>query len=191
MNEKNKEEMKALKKQKKEDEKIQKLKEQKINKEKMQPVKYDKTVEIPLAVMWDFVKDFDNWAPMLKGYQTHETIDDKESIWTVRGEFGPFSRVTKFHITITEWVEPKRVAFELRGMNEPVTGYGFVDLIEPGDGKVQTTISSEMGFLAGGALGPLINRLVQPWVSTVAEELVEKLVAAVNPTDFKSEFWPT
>ncbi len=174
----------------KNEEKMKKLKEQKVNKEKMQPVKYDKTVEIPLAVMWDFVKDFDNWAPMLKGYQAHETVNDRESIWTVRGEFGPFSRLTKFHITITEWVEPERVAFELRGMNEPVTGYGFVDLLVPGDGKVQTTISSEMGFNAGGALGPLINRLVKPWVSTVAEELVENLVAAVNPTDFKSEFWP-
>jgi carbon monoxide dehydrogenase subunit G len=155
----------------------------------MQKVDYTKTVEIPLAVMWDFIKDYGNWAPMLKGYQSHEMINDKESIWMVRGEFGPFSRLTKFHTTITEWIQPERVAFELKGLNEPVTGGGFVNLLS-GDNGSQCTISAEIGFNIGGALGPLINRLVKPWMQTVAEDLVEKLVAAVNPDDFKSEFWP-
>lgn len=152
----------------------------------MQTVDYTTTVDIPIEVMWDFIKDFSNWAPMVKGYQIHDMVNDRESIWTIRGEFGPFSRLAKFHTTVTEWVQGERVAFELKGLNEPVTGYGFVDLAKKGG----TSISAEVGFNAGGALGPLINRLVRPWVRTVAEELVEKLVAAVNPEDFKSEYWP-
>jgi carbon monoxide dehydrogenase subunit G len=155
----------------------------------MQSVEYAKTVEIPLEVMWDFIKDFDNWAPMLKGYKNHKIISDKESIWEIRGEFGSFSRLTKFHTTITEWVQPSRVAFELKGLNEPVTGYGFVNLSPSNNGKAVTTISAEAGFTAGGVMGPLINRMVKPWLSTIAEELVEKVVAAVNPTDFKSHYW--
>lgn len=155
----------------------------------MEKVDYTTTVDIPLDVMWDFIKDFSNWAPMVKGYQTHEMVDDKKSVWTIRGEFGPFSRLTKFDNVITEWVEKDRVAFELKGLNEPVTGYGVVQLKAGDDGS--STIFSEVGFNAGGALGPLINRLVRPWVRTVAEELVEKLVAAVNPEDFKSPYWAT
>jgi carbon monoxide dehydrogenase subunit G len=155
----------------------------------MQSVEYAKTVEIPLEVMWDFIKDFDNWAPMLKGYKNHKIISDKESIWEIRGEFGSFSRLTKFHTFITEWVQPSRVAFELKGVNEPVTGYGFVNLSPSNNGKAGTTISAEAGFIAGGVMGPLINRMVKPWLSTIAEELVEKVVAAVNPDDFKSEYW--
>jgi carbon monoxide dehydrogenase subunit G len=157
----------------------------------MQSVEYAKTVEIPLEVMWDFIKEFDNWAPMLKGYKNHKIINDKESIWEIRGEFGSFSRLTKFHTTITEWVQPSRVAFELKGVNEPVTGYGFVNLRPYNNGKAGTTISAEAGFTAGGVMGPLINRMVKPWLSTIAEELVEKVVVAVNPDDFKSEYWPT
>jgi len=154
----------------------------------MEKVDYNTTVDIPLAVMWDFIKDFSNWAPMVKGYQTHDMVDERKSIWTIRGEFGPFSRLTKFDNIITEWVEKDRVAFELKGLNEPVTGYGVVQLA-PSYAGSGSTISAEVGFNAGGALGPLINRLVRPWVRTVAEELVEKLVAAVNPNDFKSAHW--
>lgn len=153
----------------------------------MQRVDYTTDVDIPLEVMWDFIKDFGNWAPMVKGYQTHEEVKENESVWTVRGEFGPFSRLTKFHTTITEWVEMERVAFEMKGLNEPVTGYGIVKLERTG--TTGSSIIAEVGFNAGGALGPLVNRLVKPWVSTVAEELVVKLVAAVNPTDFKSSYW--
>ncbi len=154
----------------------------------MQVVDYTTKVDVPLEVMWDFIKDFSNWAPMVKGYQQHEMVSDQESIWTIRGEFGPFSRLTKFHTTITEWVQRDRVGFELKGLNEPVTGFGNVRLSQ-GTDSGSCGIVAEIGFNAGGALGPLINRLVSPWVRTVAEEMVEKLVAAVNPRDFQSIYW--
>lgn len=153
----------------------------------MQSVNYAKTVEIPLPVMWDFIKDFSNWAPMVKGYQSHEVINDKESIWVMKGEFASFSRITKFKTTITEWVEKEKVAFEMKGVNEPVTGYGIVQLRSvDGDGS---SIAAELGFNAGGIMGPLLNRMIKPWVTTVAEELVEKLVAAVTPENFRSDLW--
>ena len=154
----------------------------------METVEYTTTVDIPLDVMWDFIKDYENWAPMVKGYESHEKIDEKKSVWMIRGEFGAFSRLTKFNNNITEWIDKQRVAFELSGVNEPVTGYGRVDL-KPVNGGNSSEISAEMGFNAGGTLGPLINRLIKPWVKTVAEDLVEKLVAAINPQEFESNHW--
>ncbi len=145
----------------------------------MPKVEYTTTVEIPRNVLWDFVKDFGNWAPLLKGYTTHEMVNEKESIWTIKGQFGSFSRTTKFHTTITEWVDGERVAFRLTGINEPVDGYGWVQLSQ-GDSENITRISSEVGVEAGGVLGPFINRLVKPWLYDVAEELVTKLVSAVK-----------
>lgn len=150
----------------------------------MEKVDYNTTVGIPLDVMWDFVKEYSNWAPLVKGYQSHEEIDDKESIWIVRGDFGPFSRVTKFHNTITEWNEGQGVAFELKGVNEPLTGYGKVQL-ESVDGGNSTRIFSELGFEAGGALGPLINRLIKPLVQGMAEDLVKNIIAALIPNENK------
>ena len=54
----------------------------------MKQVEYVKTAEIPLVVMWDFIKDFDNWAHMLNGYQGHQTLNDRELIWEVKGTIG-------------------------------------------------------------------------------------------------------
>ncbi len=155
----------------------------------MQTVEYVKDTEIPLDVMWDFIKDFDNWAPMLNGYQYHETLNNKESIWVVKGKIGSYRRQTKFHATITEWVQRQRVAFEVDGVNETVTGFGKVELAAPNNGKGCTILSSQIGIDAGGAMGPIINKILIPWVKTMAEELVEKIIAAVNPEDFKSEYW--
>lgn len=48
-----------------------------IEEKMMQPVEYVKSVDIPLEVLWDFIKDFDNWAPMLNGYQRHKIVNDR------------------------------------------------------------------------------------------------------------------
>ncbi len=33
---------------------------------------YSTTARLPLETIWDFVKEMDNWAPFLTGYQAHE-----------------------------------------------------------------------------------------------------------------------
>lgn len=152
----------------------------------MERVDYAVTVDIPLDVIWNFIEDFDNWAPMIKGYESHEKIDEKNSIWMIRGEFGSFSRLTKFNNKITEWVEKERVAFEMTGVNEPVNGGGSVVLTPENDGS-SVRISAAVGFQAGGMMGPLINRMIKPMMLTVSEELVEKIIAAIDPEEFKSD----
>ena len=155
----------------------------------MESVNYTTTVDIPLDVMWEFIKEFDNWAPMIKGYESHEKIDEKKSVWMIRGEFGSFSRLTKFNNTITEWVEKEQVAFEMTGVNEPVTGGGRVAL-KPVKGGNSTQITAEVGFHAGGVMGPLINRMIKPLVLTVSEQLVENIIAAIDPAACKSDKQP-
>ena len=98
----------------------------------MPGISYTTKMNAPRARVWEFVKDMDNWAPFVQGYQSHVKINDRESIWTVKGEIGPMSRVTKAHVIITEWVEGERVAFTVKGMNEPITGEGAI-IISDGD----------------------------------------------------------
>ena len=42
----------------------------------MRKVQFSTTVDIPLGELWDFVKDLNNWAPMVKGYQGHEFLNE-------------------------------------------------------------------------------------------------------------------
>src|SRR5262245_1995214 len=66
----------------------------------------------------------DHWAPFLTGYQSHEKQSDTESVWTLKGDVGVLARTLRFRVLITEWAGPERVAFGLKGMNEPMTGEG-------------------------------------------------------------------
>jgi len=147
----------------------------------MPEVSYTAVMEIPRPTVWDFVRDMNNWAPLAKGYQTHEILNDRESIWTIKGEVGPISRTTKFHITITEWVEGERVAFTLEGLNEPITGEGAI-LISDSDGEAGTDIRGDATLTFGGSLGPILNQLIGPWVQQGADELVTAIATTLQPT---------
>jgi carbon monoxide dehydrogenase subunit G len=93
---------------------------------------------LPVATIWEFVREMDHWAPLLTGYQSHEKQSETESTWTLKGDVGMLARTLKFRVTITEWAGPERVSFALKGVNEPMTGEGSF--------RIQT--------LAGGAAAP-------------------------------------
>lgn len=74
--------------------------------------------------VWDYVKDMDNWAQFIMGHQAHELLDDKHSVWTVKGELGVLARTVVFEVDITEWIEPSRVRFTITGKTEQFDGEG-------------------------------------------------------------------
>jgi carbon monoxide dehydrogenase subunit G len=108
------------------------------------------TTSVPSDVVWDFVSDMDRWAPFLLGYQTHDKRSDRESIWTIKGDVGSLSRIVKFRVLITEWIEPERVLFTLEGMGEPMQGDGsfLLEALDPEEAAAQTPDTEEpsVGF---------------------------------------------
>ena len=146
----------------------------------MPRVDYTATIEVPRTTVWEFVKDMNNWAPLAKGYQEHEVLNDRESLWVVKGDIGPISRVTKFHVTITEWLEGEGVGFALKGLNEAVNGEGAIRLNEINGGS-STEVRGEALLEFGGNLGPVINHLFVPWAKQGADELVTKIALTLQP----------
>ncbi len=92
----------------------------------MPEVEYTTTMALSRDLVWDFVKDMNNWAPMLTGYQTHEILDETDSLWTLKGDVGILSRVVKLRAHVTEWIDRERVTFTLTGLNEKVDGGGVL-----------------------------------------------------------------
>jgi carbon monoxide dehydrogenase subunit G len=90
----------------------------------MPEVQYTTRMPAPVTDVWEFVKDMNNWAPLLTGYQAHEPLDETDSIWTLKGDVGVLARTVKLRAHVTEWNGPERVAFTLSGLNEPVEGGG-------------------------------------------------------------------
>ena len=96
----------------------------------MPEVEYTTTLNISREESWDFVKDMNNWAPFLTGYQKHEVLNETDSIWTLKGDVGVLARRVELKAHVTEWSGPAKVAFTLTGINEPVDGGGELCMTE-------------------------------------------------------------
>nr|WP_087576239.1 SRPBCC family protein [Sphingomonas sp. CDS-1] len=174
---------------------------------------------------WAFISNMDRWAPLLTGYQHHQTIDERHSRWTVRGELAGLSRTADFDVTITEWVEPTHVAFTLQGTDEPFAGEGAfrIAAVASGEGaadmptnegwwarwrarwlrwllsrltgrplqhgvggataspvKQDTMLSCRLEINASGGSGPVMNLLLPPILTAVADDTATKIVLALN-----------
>jgi len=88
------------------------------------------TARLPVPVIWEYVREMDNWAPFLRGYQSHQKQNDVDSVWVLKGDVGMVARTVKFQVHIDEWGGPSRVLFSLKGLNETMEGGGEF-LLEP------------------------------------------------------------
>src|SRR5687768_11175427 len=100
----------------------------------MPQAEHKKIIQAPLPEVWEFVRDMDNWAPLVTGYERHEKLSETESFWFLKGELGGLTRIAEFKVHIDEWDESGRVRFRLQGVNEPVTGNGSFDAVEIANG---------------------------------------------------------
>ena len=145
----------------------------------MPAITYTTTMGASRTRVWEFVRDMNNWAPFTRGYQTHEVVSERESIWTVRGDLGPISRITRVEVHITEWIEGERVGFTVKGINEPLTGGGAI-VLSDAEAGVRTQIRGDATIEFGGSLGPVVNHLIAPFIESGADELVVQIVQAVT-----------
>ena len=97
----------------------------------MAEVEYSATTRLPVETIWDFVQEMDNWAAFVTGYQSHEKQSEDDSLWTLKGDLGVMARTLCFQVHVTEWDGPRRVTFEMKGVNELMEGSGCFELSRP------------------------------------------------------------
>jgi carbon monoxide dehydrogenase subunit G len=139
--------------------------------------KHEVTIDVPIERVWDFVKDMDNWAPLLPGYISHEKLNEKQSNWTFKETVGVLKKKISLQVTIKEWIEPSRVTFDLKGISDNLTGNGYFNAEAVGVNKTRMTGYLEM--TAEGALAPVMNAVMknslpksgQELTTAIAEEL--------------------
>jgi carbon monoxide dehydrogenase subunit G len=140
---------------------------------------------LPVAEIWAFVSEMDHWAPFLTGYQSHEKQSDTESIWTLRGDVGVLARTLRFHVLVTEWAGPSRVAFALRGLNEPMTGEGAFVLEAIGASRPASAAPAPTAARGLAALWERIVRFLFRRARGPAPRRVEPTLAAATRMTFR------
>jgi carbon monoxide dehydrogenase subunit G len=113
---------------------------------------------IPIDVIWDFIRDADNWAPLVPGYIQHEQLTSQLVSWEFKSDIGIMKKKVSLLIKITEWNEPTRVDFELiRASNEKYLGGGYVEA--QALNKEKTRVIAFLDINAKGPMGSLANSL--------------------------------
>lgn len=123
---------------------------------------------LPINKIWDFVKDMDNWAPLITGYIQHRKITDRQSTWEFYSNLGFIKKQINLMVTIQEWIEPTKVTFNLKGLNEELSGSGYF-LVEVID-KNTTRMTGFLEFTAGGAMGRMVNALLKSSLPKLTKE---------------------
>ena len=173
----------------------------------MPEVEYTTTMSLTPDEIWAFVKDMNNWAPFLTGYQRHEIQSETDSVWWLKGDVGILSRTVQLQAHVTEWRGPERVAFTLTGLNEEVEGGGALEMgkctalapaprrlsllqrlfrwlfrrkhgqVARAAGPAVSQLRFTLRMDAGGPTGPLVNALLAPALLPAAEDLANKIAA--------------
>ena len=126
-------------------------------------------VGVPINEVWDFVKDMDNWAPLIPGYIQHRKFTNRQSTWEFYSNLGFIKKKVSLMVTIKEWIEPTKVTFHLKGLNEEFSGGGYF-LAEAID-QNKTRMTGFLEITAGGAMGPMINAVLKSYIPKVTEEM--------------------
>lgn len=131
--------------------------------------KHEVTIDVPIEEVWDFVKDMDNWAPLLPGYISHEKLSETQSSWTFKESVGILKKKISLQVTIKEWIEPTRVTFDLKGINENLTGCGYFNATALD--KNTTKMTGYLEMTAEGAMAPVMNGVMKTSLPKSGEKL--------------------
>lgn len=91
-------------------------------------VEHTAVIAVPVDRAWDYVQDMSNWAPFVIGYRAFRVIDDRTSIWTVRGDVGMLAREVDLRVDVTDWRPGQGVEFTVCALTERLDGSGSLAL---------------------------------------------------------------
>lgn len=139
---------------------------------------YEVHLNVPIYDIWFFLSDMNKWAPLVPGYRTHEEISDKKSIWTCGSKRGVVHKTLQLEVHITEWIEPSKISFNMKGINEKIEGNGYFQAEEIHD--QETKVIGSLRMKAKGMMAPMINSVIKVMLPAVIEEFTNDVADEIN-----------
>jgi carbon monoxide dehydrogenase subunit G len=122
---------------------------------------------------WDFLKSYDNWAPLIPGYIAHEVQSDTQFTWIFLADLGFTKKTIKLQVDITELLQPNEIKFQLKGLSDNFNGHGY---LKTEDAK----LSGSLELSAGGMMGMMINSVLEGFIPKTTKELVEAIAVKLQ-----------
>lgn len=134
---------------------------------------YQVELDLPIDVIWNFIKDMDNWAPLVPHYIQHEKLNDRQSTWEFKSDTGILKKKLHLMIDIKEWVEPTLIRFDLKGKSEKYGGEGYFEAQAIHLNRTRLT-----GFLEVKVYGKM-GHAVHSKLETTLPKSVEEMAIAI------------
>jgi carbon monoxide dehydrogenase subunit G len=136
-------------------------------------------VEISLSneVAWGFLKDYNNWAPLVPGYIGHDVQSDSQFIWIFLADLGFTKKTIKLQVDISELVSPTDVKFQLKGLSDNFNGSGYFNTTLEGD---TTVLTGSLDLSAGGMMGMMINSVLDSFMPKMTKDLIEAISSKLS-----------
>lgn len=133
------------------------------------------TVELPLSndVIWNFLKDYNNWAPLIPGYIEHEAQQDTQFTWTLLADLGFTKKKITLQVDITESIEPTDVKFNIKGLSDNFDGNGYFNIASGNNESAQ--VAGSLDLSAGGFMGMMINPVLESFVPKATTDLTNSI----------------
>jgi len=131
-------------------------------------------VQLPIDLIWNFIKEMDNWAPLVPGYITHTKLNDHQSTWEFYSETGLVSKHMNLLVDIQDWVEPTLVSFQLKG--DKYNGRGRFQAESVGERTTKIT-----GYLEINAIGTMAS-MKNTVLKSVIPKKTEEMAKAISMT---------
>jgi carbon monoxide dehydrogenase subunit G len=104
---------------------------------------------------WEFVRDFENWIREFDGYDAHTVEPEETIVLQLRGKVGFMTKVTRFRIAITDEDPPRRLAFSMKGLTDPLEGGGELSIAAVPDGS--SIVSYRLTVAGRGMSAPILD----------------------------------
>lgn len=138
---------------------------------------YSMVLPAPIDAVWNFLDDYDYWAPLIPGYVDHVWHNDWESEWKIKSDFPLLKKVFHLKVNITQWHEPKKISFQFEGINEKFSGNGQIETKKVDRDK--TLVTGKIHFLPQSAIGrfmaSFLNTNNQEKSKKFSNEVAEKI----------------
>ncbi|WP_418791283.1 CoxG family protein [Phosphitispora sp. TUW77] len=151
----------------------------------MPEIKRETVVPLAISNVWPFIADYNNWAHDMPGYEKHDTISDKESVWHVTGHVGPINKTVPMRVLITEWVNETKVAFTIDAEGLPVSGNGSVNIRE--NGPEETRMTFKLFINCTGMIGNLVNAQLAKMLPKMCDGFIKDLAKDIMINNKKTK----
>lgn len=123
---------------------------------------YDIEVNVPIEEGWNYISDFNNWTPLISGFESYQAISNKEIRWIFVTNLIIYKKRTEVITEITTWRKPSTIAFNVRGVSDELNATVHLNAqsIHPTRTKLSATVQiAPEGFLSKVIINQLESAL--------------------------------